>query len=264
VADPLPVLWHLQVSHYSEKVRWALAHKDIEHRRRAPIAGAHMAVALWLTRGASYTLPVLTMDGRNIGDSTAIIAELERRFPARPLYPEDADERRRALELEEHFDEQLGPYVRRLAFHELRNDPERLEALVKRTQPAPLARMSGAATSYARAFTGVRFGAASSEAAGEARAKVLEALDRLEEELDSASGDYLVGDRFTVADLTAAALFYPLVLPDEGPVPTDEPPAAGLERFREPLKARRGFKWVEEMFRLHRRRAGAKKRAPTA
>jgi glutathione S-transferase len=255
MAEQLPVLWHLRVSHYSEKARWALAHKDIEHRRREPIAGAHRAVALWLTRGSQYTLPVLTMDGRNIGDSTAIIAALERRFPERPLYPADADERRRALELEEHFDEQLGPYIRRLVFHELRNDPERLEALVKRTQPAALARMSGAATSYARAFTGILFGARSGDAAEQARAKVLDALDGLEQELDSASGDYLVGDGFSVADLTAAALFYPLVQPEEGPVPTDEPGAAGLERFREPLKERRGFKWVEEMFRRRRRPA---------
>ena len=29
-----PVLWHIPVSHYSEKARWALAHKGIEHERR--------------------------------------------------------------------------------------------------------------------------------------------------------------------------------------------------------------------------------------
>jgi glutathione S-transferase len=257
VAEQLPVLWHLRVSHYSEKVRWALAHKDVEHRRREPVAGAHMVVSLWLTRGAHYTLPVLTMDGRSTGDSTAIIAALEQRFPEQPLYPPGAGERDRALRLEEHFDEQLGPYIRRLVFHELRNDPERLEALVKRTQPAALARMSGAATSYARAFTGVRFGARSDDAAEEARVKVLGALDRLEQELDSSSGEYLVGDRFSVADLTAAALFYPLVEPEAGPVPADEPGAAGFERFREPLKESRGFKWVEEMYRRHRRPAAA-------
>ena len=49
--------------------------------RRFP--GAHMAIALWLTRGAHKTFPVLQLDGRNIGDSTAIIAALETRWPER-------------------------------------------------------------------------------------------------------------------------------------------------------------------------------------
>src|SRR5688572_32870272 len=39
----------------SEKARWALAHKGIEHDRKSPIPGAHMLYALWLTRGAHKT-----------------------------------------------------------------------------------------------------------------------------------------------------------------------------------------------------------------
>ena len=105
-----PVLWHIPVSHYNEKVRWALARKGVEHERRAPVPGAHMVVALWLTRGATKTFPVLQLDGEAIGDSTAIIAALER-APSRAAarIPTDPDERRRALELEDYFDEQLGP-----------------------------------------------------------------------------------------------------------------------------------------------------------
>jgi glutathione S-transferase len=29
-----PLLWHIPLSHYSEKVRWALDYKGIAHRRR--------------------------------------------------------------------------------------------------------------------------------------------------------------------------------------------------------------------------------------
>src|SRR5439155_3389452 len=76
-----PTLWQIEISHFSEKVRWALAHKGVEHERRAPTPGAHMVVALWLTRGRHKTFPVLQLDGRTIGDSTAIIAALERRYP---------------------------------------------------------------------------------------------------------------------------------------------------------------------------------------
>lgn len=257
MSDATPTLWHLSLSHYSEKVRWTLDHKQISHRRRAAIVpGAHMVAAMVLTRDPSnYTFPVLELDGEAIADSSAIIATLEGRFPEPPLFPADLEQRRRALELEDFFDEQLGPYIRQLAFHELGNDRERFEAVVKRTIPGPLGRNSAGAVAYARVFTGLRFAARSDGAAEESRAKVLAALDRLEEELGSS--EYLVGDSFTVADLTAAALFYPLVLPEEGPLPADEPPPQGMERFRTPLRERRGFKWVEEMFRRHRKRGAS-------
>jgi glutathione S-transferase len=251
MSDLLPTLWQIDVSHYSEKARWALAHKEIEHRRRSPLPGAHIAVALWLTRGAQTTFPVLTLDGRHIGDSTAIIAALEERYPEPSLYPADQAQRRRALALEAFFDEELGPPIRLLAWHELGKDPERFRELMEATAPWPLAKTAGMAAGYARAFTGIRFDAGSAEEAERARAKILDALDYLEQELGD--NEYLVGESFTVADLTAASLFYPLVQPPEGPLPADQQPARGMERFREPLAERRGFQWVAEMFRRHRR-----------
>ncbi|HVC08102.1 MAG TPA: glutathione S-transferase family protein [Solirubrobacterales bacterium] len=251
MSDSLPTLWQIDVSHYSEKVRWALAHKGVEHRRRSPLPGAHMAIALWLTRGAQTTFPVLSLDGRHVGDSTAIIAALEERYPEPALYPVEAAERRRALALEAYFDEELGPPIRLLAWHELGNDPQRFAELMQATAPGPLAKRPGLAAGYARAFSGIRFGARDPVQAERARLKILNALDYLEEELGE--GGYLVGDSFTVADLTAASLFYPLVLPPEGPLPIDQPPARGMERFRQPLKERRGYRWVVEMFSRHRR-----------
>jgi glutathione S-transferase len=253
MSDAIPTLWQIDVSHYSEKARWALAWKGVEHHRRSPVPGAHMAVALWLTRGAHYTFPVLSIDGRRIGDSTAIVAALEERYPDPPLYPADIAERRRALELEEFFDEQLGPQIRQLAWYEFSNDPERFEELMERTAPGPMARMSRVSAAYGRAFTRLRFRARDAERAERNRAKILAALDRLEAELGD--GEYLVGERFSVADLTAASLFYPLASPEEGPMPADQPAAAGFERFRAPLLERRGLRWVKEMFRRHRKPA---------
>ena len=57
---------------------------------------------------------MLVLDGEAIGDSTRIIEALERRYPEPPLYPADPEERRRALEIEDFFDEELGPHVRLL------------------------------------------------------------------------------------------------------------------------------------------------------
>ena len=107
-----PVLWHISISHYNEKVRWALDLKRVPHRRRAIPGGFHVVAALALTHGAGYTFPILVLDGEVISDSTAIIGALERRYPAPPLYPDDPAERRRALDLEGYFDEELAPAVR--------------------------------------------------------------------------------------------------------------------------------------------------------
>lgn len=254
--DPRPTLWHIAVSHYNEKARWALDYKEVPHKRRAvSVPGLHMPASMWLTRGASQTFPVLEIDGQGIGDSTEIIAVLEGRFPEPPLYPADPQRRRRALELEDFFDEELGPHLRLLAFHELGKDPERFASVIERSTPGPVAGLGSGAVTYARTYTGLRFGVKSEAAAEVARAKILAALDRLEAELGS--NEYLVGDSFSVADLTAASLFYPLVLPDEGPLPEEEPPPAGMASFRAPLEERAGYRWVEEMFRRHRKPAGA-------
>lgn len=252
MSDEIPTLWQIPVSHYSEKVRWALAWKGVEHRRRSPLPGMHIPLALWLTRGAHYTLPVLRLDGRIVGDSTAIIAALEERYPEPPLYPADVAERRRALALEDYFDEGLGPAIRQLVWFELSGDEERFAEVLAHTAPPRLARFSGPAVSYGRVVTGLRFRARDAELAECNRAVVVAALDRLEAELEANGGEYLVGDAFSVADLTAASLLYPLVGPAGAPLPPGQPMPGGYERFREPLRERRGFKWVAEMFRRHR------------
>ena len=254
-----PILWHIVVSHYSEKARWALAYKGLEAERHATPPGMHMPLALWLTRGRSATLPLLELDGERFGDSTAIIAALERRSPEPPLYPADPAECERALTLEDWFDEELGPYIRRAAFHEIRRDPAVFQQVGELTAPEVFARLGRFAGAYGRAFTGLRYGAGSDQRAAEARDKVVAAVDRLEAELGDR--DYLVGDRFTVADLTAAALLYPIVLPPEAPRMPDQLPAA-YEAFRDTFRGRRAWTWVEEMFRRHR--AGARTTAATA
>ena len=64
---------------------------------------------------------------------------------------------------------------------------------------------------------------------------------------------YLVGDTFTVADLTAAALFHPIVRPAEAQyeLPDRSPrhSCSGGRRWPRP-----GFRWVQEMYHRHRGR----------
>lgn len=242
-----PVLWHIEISHFSEKVRWALQHKGVEHERRAPPPGLHIPVAVWLTRGRSGTLPILKLGNETLADSTAIIAALERDIPDPPLYPTDPLERKRALELEDLFDRDLGPAIRRLVWHELRGEPERLGKVAAQAVPVPLG------VPYSRALAigaSLRYGAGSERAAQLAKSRVLAAIDRLEAELGER--EYLVGDRFSVADLTAASLLYPLVLPEQAPKQVREMPER-YERLRASLASRRAYRWIEQIYAGHRR-----------
>jgi glutathione S-transferase len=253
--DSKPVLWQLSISHYNEKVRWALDYKGIDHVRRSPLPGSHMAVALWLTRGATTLVPILQIDGETISDSTAIIAALERRYPQPPLYPADPELRQRALELEDFFDERLGPAARMLAFYELINEPEIFAQVASESVPGPLGNFPALTGLYARTYTSLRWKASSDDGAAQARNEILVAMDRVEAELAAGNGEFLVGESFSVADLTAASLFYPVVGPDEGPLPPGQPVPPALQRFREELSDRPAFKWVEETFRRHRQPA---------
>ena len=211
--------------------------------------GAHPPVTYLLTRGEHQTVPVLTIDGRSIGDSTAVIAELEARFPEPRLYPDDPDERHRALELEEWFDEQLGPYIRRWAYHEILSDPEAVVELAYKQVPTARPSTIGFTTRVLKFFLDARFGVRSEEKARRAEEKVMQALDRLEEELEGR--EFLCGDAFSVADLTAASLFYPLALPPEGPwTPRRIPPA--WEERTGALRDRPGCRWIAQTYARHR------------
>jgi glutathione S-transferase len=245
----VPVLWQLQISHYVEKVRWALDYKRIPHVRRSLPPGLHAIETKRLT-GDISTVPVLTIEGRSIGDSTQIIAAIEQRWPQPPLYPEDAAQRRRALELEDFFDEELGPHIRRAFYHELLPHPDLLVPLFTDGDPR-------AARALLEHFSALRAGIQqrfqiSAEAAKHSRGKVVAAMDRLEREI-SPSG-YLVGDSFTVADLTAAALFYPVARSAEFPyaMVADDHLPASWRGFLDSLAERPGGRWTAEIYRQHR------------
>jgi glutathione S-transferase len=248
-ADQRPVLWQLQISHYNEKVRWALDYKRIPHTRRSMLPGVHQLI---LKRKAGViTSPVLEIDGEAIGDSTAILQLIEERWPEPPLMPENALQRTRALRLEDYFDEELGPHIRRAVYYELLPYPDVVIPLF--TDGAPARSRAVLRAGFPVLRVGMRrFFNIREEPAAYSRAKTVEALDTLEKELGD--NEYLVGDRFSIADVTAASLFYPLALPPEFPYtsPAFEDLPEGARDFMGSMRERPGAKWVAEMYRRHR------------
>jgi glutathione S-transferase len=246
----LPLLWHLKVSHFNEKARWALDYKRVPHVRRAAVPGRHPAIAKRLTGGT--TLPVLILDGEAIGDSSRIIEALERRHPEPPLYPSDAEERRDALAAEEFYDEELGEYTRRLTVHHMLPD-------ASLTLGAFFSDLRGPSRVAARAaFPLVRRRMKATVGADERSvALAFEKLEAASERFRSDVGPngHLVGGEFTVADLTLASLVAPIVAPAEYPYPQ---PQRGHPLFA-PLRAelvRLGLAdWTLDMYSRYRGRS---------
>jgi glutathione S-transferase len=242
-----PVLWQFRASHYNEKARWALDWKGIPHVRRTLLPGWHMprvAALTWQTQ-----VPVLVLDGGEvIADSTNIIARLEALRPDPPLYPTDEAERRRALELEEFFDEQLGPHIRRAFFFDALDHPDYMVSLFASGEPAITRSLYRTFFPVGRLVMRIAMGI-DAPRAERSRQTMEEALDRLEAEIGPSG--YLVGDRFTVADLTAASLLAPLLMPQEFPYPFPKPPDS-VARLRAAYTSRPAFTWGAGMYRRHR------------
>jgi glutathione S-transferase len=242
-----PVLWQYNFSNFNEKARWALDYKCIPHVRRSLVPNTPRALMFSL-RG---TLPVLDIDGQRIVDSTRIIEALERRDPEPSLYPADPAERGRALELEDFFDEHAGHELRRAAFYEQRKNPDYVSALLTTGRGEATRRVFRALISIpgSMAYANHRYRFYAADAA-RARDELTRALDRLMAELQPSG--YLVGERFTVADLTAAALLFPLAWPDELQYDYPDPPASGLLGA---LRDHPAVAWIAETYRRHRGRS---------
>jgi glutathione S-transferase len=244
------LLWHIPLSHFNEKARWALDYKGIAHRRK--VLGPDYLIRAWRATGRG-TLPILFLDGRAIGDSTHIIAALEDRYPNPPLYPADAAARERALALEDYFDEQLGPALRAAIITPLfRNDPDvALRVLTTGMPDAAHERLRPLGRIFPMFY---RFRHKISDARLETdRATVNTALDRIEHERRGRA--YLVGDAFTVADLTASALLSPLLQPAEiqYPLRVELPPY--VQDYRNTLLRHPAMQWAGRIYALHRGRS---------
>jgi glutathione S-transferase len=243
----IPLLWHIPLSHFSEKVRWALDYKGIAHRRR--VLGPDYLIQVWRATGQGK-LPVLWLDGQALADSTRIIAALEERYPEPPLYPRDSPARQRALTLEDDLDETLGPALRAAIMTPLfRHDPDiALRVLTTRMGSKAYRRLRPLHRIFPLFY---RFRHRISEDNLERdRIIVAAALDRIEHERQNRA--YLIGGAFTVADLTAAALLGVLLQPPEIQYPMQVALPLYLKDYRDAVLRHPAAQWAAGIYRLHR------------
>jgi glutathione S-transferase len=242
-----PLLWHIPLSHYSEKVRWALDYKCIAHRRR--VLGADYLVRVWRATGQGK-LPVLWLNGRAIANSTLIIAALEEHYPEPPLYPRDTATRQRALALEDDLDETLGPALRAAIVTPLfRGDPDIALRVLTTGMGGKAYRSLRPLLRVFPSFYRLRHRISEGNLEKD-RAIVAAALDRIEHERQGRA--YLDGEAFTIADLTAAALLGALLQPPEIQCPLQVELPMYLKDYRTMLMRHPAADLAAGIYRLQR------------
>jgi len=207
-------LYQMSISHYCEKIRWALAFKNISYQKVNLLPGMHIARIRKLTQAKNSSVPVLEIPAHTateanqvIQNSSDILDYLESHFPANSLMPSDPQLQQEVRDWEAFADQQIGPHVRRCCYHILLQHKKLLVPML--SEGGPWYANILLTVIYPKLTTLMRQSMAI-HPAGFAKSQAL--LDQANQRLEShlQTRDYLVGDQFTRADLAVAALLAPL------------------------------------------------------
>lgn len=213
VAPPAALIT-IPFSHYCEKARWGLDRAGALYVERGYLPLIH--VPFVKAAGGARTVPVLATREGVIGDSTSILRWCDTHTVApgvKALWPEHAAHAEEVSRWEDAFDTTVGVDARRLAYGHVLDDRAYMDGLVARVVPRWQQRVFGWVRPFA--IAGIRRGLRIND---EGVARSLARLEATFVAVGVALSDgrrYLVGGRFTAADLTFAALSTPVLLPPE-------------------------------------------------
>jgi glutathione S-transferase len=202
------VLVTMPHSHYAEKARWALDRLALPYREEAHVPLLHRLATL---RRGGGSVPLLLHGGRALCDSTDILEHADAACGGDRLYPADPAQREAVSALEARFDDALGPHARRWAYAQFLPYRDALRTMMARGVPRWEAKllpllMPAVVPLVRRAFR------ITPESAERSRRRVHALFEEVGELLRDGRR-YLVGGRFSAADLSFAALASPVLLP---------------------------------------------------
>jgi glutathione S-transferase len=215
-------LYHAWASTCSQKVRLALAEKDLAYdgvvlnlRRFEQLAPEFLAL------NPEAVVPVLVHDGFTLRESTIINDYLDHAFPQRPLRPADAKGRARVAVWNRFIDDVPTLAIKKPSFQ--RNMRPFLQSLPEAEIEAAVARMPNPETAR-RWRDAARNGIPDAELAA-ADADLRRMLDRMEAAL--AADRWLAGDEYSLADINIAPFVHRLASFSEYDLDRDWPAVAG-------------------------------------
>ncbi|WP_394826048.1 glutathione S-transferase family protein [Pendulispora albinea] len=243
-------------SHYCEKARWVLDRNGVAYDEERYMPTFHFPAAMRALVGRGkglhdrastrFSTPILIGDGVLLTDSSEIVRHVE------PRLFEDPEAQR----LDAYFGDELGPHSRLIVYWHALKEPRLLFELadtnVSRQQALLFRRL------YPIVATMVRTQLRIDEAAYR---RSLERVRRIADDVALRLADgrpFLLGDRFSAADLAFAALFAPAILPGcdvygaKLPAPKRFPPEA--QSFVREHRDHPAGRFAMRMFREERHR----------
>jgi glutathione S-transferase len=213
-AERTPVLITIPISHYCEKARWALDRAGIAYEERRHLPALHRVAVK--RAGGRLTVPVLICHEVGVlDDSYKIIdyADARASTPAARMIPEDDAVAAEARALAADYDERLGPATRLWVYHRMMDRPD-LAGVPMTDGVPPWQRRAWRYGNRGIAFAIAKVLTINDDTAVEAE----RTFRSVYADVDARLADgrpYLVGDTFSTADLTFAALSAPLIAPPE-------------------------------------------------
>lgn len=210
----------IPMSHYCEKARWGLERLGIDYFEERHLQVFHYPRTYWFSGGPN--VPVLIDKGKVVQDSTTILKYLDNYADdSQRLYPQDSELRNQVNELEDLFDDMLGVESRRWVYSHFRSRP--IQALRTAGQGTPLSEKLLLPVIYPL-FTLLinKLINPSERAVAEGLNKVRDIV-KATDSLLAEGHTYLLGNRFTAADLSLACMLAPLVVPGNYGIRLPEP-----------------------------------------
>ncbi|WP_372365717.1 glutathione S-transferase family protein [Candidatus Uabimicrobium sp. HlEnr_7] len=235
-------LYQFAISHYCEKIRWALDYKKLDYELVNLVPGLH---TLTTRKMVSQThLPILVDEGKVIQNSSSILDYLDEKYPKHSLLSDKLDEVR---SWEKYADEQIGINLRRYFYAHL---------LKHKNIVAPM--LSSGVSPIKKTIFSVMFPKVrkvmrqrmniNDETGLESKKQLIKAIDKVGSHLENR--DFMVGNSFSRADLTVAALLAPIYQPQGYGLKWPLQIPDDLQRFRDEHMSK--ILWVNKIYENYR------------
>jgi glutathione S-transferase len=241
-----PVLVTIPISHYCEKARWALDRAGVGYEERRHLPALHRVAVR--RAGGGLTAPVLVCpEGEVLRESADIVVWADARATQSAAHVDLSAE---ARALADDYDERLGPATRLWVYHQMFDHPDLVQDAMTDGVPG-WQREAFRVGNKALGKVIARVLVINDETAVEAERTFREIFGSVDALLADGR-PYLAGERFSIADLTFAALAAPLIAPPNYgvrlPAVDDLPPGmVGVVReHRETRAGRHALRMFEE------------------
>lgn len=240
-------LYTFNISHFSEKARWALDFEGIAYEEKVLLPGPHQLVTRRI--GRRTHVPVLNHDGHYVQGSTAILDYIANNLGGSKLTPQDPAELAKLHALEKTVDHAFGLGVQRVLYSEMLKHRDVVIGLW--TFKGPVWGRAFYAVSYPMVAAIVQrmYKTTDVEAVAKAKQRFVTTFDELDAVL--MKQPFFGGDRVSRLDITVAALLAPVCRPPEHRMEWPSMPAE-LAEFEASLKGRPTWNHVMKMYREHR------------